>query len=292
MAGLIKPVSGEMESRKSDNTFTQYSFPENLGNHSMVFNFSAYSYNVDAGQESRVMISSIALPIPNNLSDSFNINVQKQELGGVGNAVREVAAMSAGGNLSMQGVLNAATSAVAGTARGKIAGLVDAVTGTNASKGLEIGLGALSNPRVALSFEGVELKTHSFSWTLAPQSARESDKLRNIIQKIKKSVLPTYNNTFGQKTFLNYPNVVDIFFLGTIEGYMYYFKRAMVSQFEVNYAGSGSPAFVEGGKPAVVTMTMNLTEIDIHTSEDYGGESVNNTLLSGTLTPITGTGAQ
>ena len=75
---------------------------------------------------------------------------------------------------------------------------------------------------------------------------------------------------------------------------MYYFKRAMVSQFEVNYAGSGSPAFVEGGKPAVVTMTMNLTEIDIHTSEDYGGESVNNTLVSGpaTPTPITGTGPQ
>jgi hypothetical protein len=54
---------------------------------------------------------------------------------------------------------------------------------------------------------------------------------------------------------------------------MYYFKRAMVSQFEVNYAGAGMPAFVEGGKPAVVTMTMNLTEIDIHTSEDYGGAS-------------------
>ena len=69
---------------------------------------------------------------------------------------------------------------------------------------------------------------------------------------------------------------------------MYYFKRAMVSQFEVNYAGAGSPAFVEGGKPAVVTMTMNLTEIDIHTSEDYGGESVNNTLVSGTSTPTTG----
>ena len=52
---------------------------------------------------------------------------------------------------------------------------------------------------------------------------------------------------------------------------MYYFKRAMVSQFEVNYSGSGAPAFVEGGKPAVVTLTMSLTEIDIHTSEDYGG---------------------
>ena len=181
--------------------------------------------------------------------------------------------MSAGGNLTMEGVMNAASSALAGTAKSKIAGLADAVLGTNAAKGVEIGLGNIANPRVALSFDGVELKTHSFSWTLAPQSARESEKLRDIIQKIKRCALPTYNNTFGQKTFLNYPNVVDVFFLGTTEGYMYYFKRAMISQFEVNYAGAGTPAFVEGGKPAVVTMTMNMIEIDIHTSEDYGGVS-------------------
>ena len=50
---------------------------------------------------------------------------------------------------------------------------------------------------------------------------------------------------------------------------MYYFKRAMISQFEVNYSGAGMPAFVEGGKPAVITMSMTLTEIDIHTAEDY-----------------------
>ena len=273
MALLIKPVSGEMASRRRNNTYTQYSFPENLGNHAIVFNFSEYSYDVDATQVSSILSSSIALPIPTNLVDSFNVNIQKQELGGVGNAAREMASMSAGGNLSTEGVINAVSSAVAGTAKNKVAGMADAVIGTNAAKGVEIGLGNIANPRVALSFDGVELKTHSFSWTLAPQSARESEKLKNIIQKIKRSALPTYNNTFGQKTFLNYPNVVDVFFLGTTEGYMYYFKRAMISQFEVNYAGAGTPAFVEGGKPAVVTMTMNMTEIDIHTSEDYGGVS-------------------
>ena len=273
MALLIKPVSGEMASRRRNNTYTQYSFPENLGNHAIVFNFSEYGYDVDATQVSSILSSSIALPIPTNLVDSFNVNIQKQELGGVGNAARETASMSAGGTLSTEGVINAVSSGVAGTAKNKVAGMADAVFGTNTAKGVEIGLGNLANPRVALSFDGVELKTHSFSWTLAPQSARESEKLKNIIQKIKRSALPTYNNTFGQKTFLNYPNVVDVFFLGTTEGYMYYFKRAMISQFEVNYAGAGTPAFVEGGKPAVVTMTMNMTEIDIHTSEDYGGDS-------------------
>lgn len=275
MAGLIKPVNGEMASRKVNNTYTQFSFPENLGNHAMVFNFSAYDYGTLGTQVNQILSTSIALPIPNNLSDTFNLRVAPTELGSVGNAVRSIVSATGEGNLSVSGVIEDVAGAVSGQAARKAAATIDSVVGTNTAKATEIATGTVSNPRIALAFDGIDLKTHSFTWTLAPQSARESEKLRQIIQQIKKSSLPTYNNTGGQKVFLNYPNVVDIFFLGTAEGFMYYFKRAMISQFEVNYAGAGTPAFVEGGKPAVVTMTMNLTEIDIHTSEDYGGTGSN-----------------
>ena len=260
-----------MASRKVNNTYTQYSFPENLGNHAMVLNFSAYDYGTLGSQVNQILGTSIALPIPNNLSDTFNLRVAPTELGSVGNAVRNIVSATGEGNLSVSGVIEDVAGAVSGQAARKAAATFDSVGGTNTAKAIEISTGTVVNPRIALAFDGIDLKTHSFTWTLAPQSARESDKLRQIIQQIKKSALPSYNNTAGQKVFLNYPNVVDIFFLGTTEGFMYYFKRAMISQFEVNYAGAGSPAFVEGGKPAVVTMTMNLTEIDIHTSEDYGG---------------------
>ena len=274
-AGLIKPVSGEMASRRRDKTYTQYSFPENLGNHAIVLNFSKYDYGTLGNQVSQLLGTSIALPIPSNLTDTFNMRVAPTELGSIGSAVRNLTSAVGENNLTMSGIQTEVAAAFSGQTGRRIAATFDSLGGTNTAKAVEVATGTVANPRIALAFDGIDLKTHSFTWTLAPQSPRESDKLRDIIQKIKRSALPSYNNTFGQKVFLNYPDVVDIFFLGTTEGYMYYFKRAMISQFEVNYAGAGQAAFLEGGKPAVVTMTMNLTEIDIHTSEDYGGDSTN-----------------
>jgi hypothetical protein len=281
MAKLISPVDGEMAGRKRTNTYTQFSFPNDLGNHAMILNFSAYDYGGIGSQVNQVLSSSIALPIPNNLADTFSIRVLPTELGSAGNAVREMVSAAGSGNLSAEGVLTAAKSAFSGQVARKAAAAFDSVGGTNTAKAIEVATGTVVNPRIALAFEGVDLKSHTFTWTLAPRSASESDKLRGIIQQIKKSALPSFNNSFGQKVFLNYPNVVDVFFLGTTEGFMYYFKRAMVSQFEVNYSGSGAPAFVEGGKPAVVTLTISITEIDIHTSEDYGGESTSASLIGG-----------
>lgn len=281
MAGLIRPADGEMASRRRENTYTQFSFPNDLGNHAMILNFSAYDYGGIGSQVNQILSSSIALPIPSNLADTFSIRVLPTELGSVGNAVREIVSAAGEGNINIEGVLESAKSAFSGQVARKAAAAFDSVGGTNTAKAIEVASGTVVNPRIALAFEGVDLKSHTFTWTLAPRSVSESEKLRDIIRLVKKSALPSFNNTFGQKVFLNYPNVVDIFFLGTTEGFMYYFKRAMISQFEVNYAGSGAPAFVEGGKPAVVTMTITLTEIDIHTSEDYGGESTSAALVGG-----------
>jgi hypothetical protein len=49
----------------------------------------------------------------------------------------------------------------------------------------------------------------------------------------------------------------------------------MVQQFQNNYTPNGL-AVVTGGKPAMVSMNMTLMEMDIHTSEDYGGVSTGN----------------
>jgi hypothetical protein len=262
-----------MASRRRNNTYTQLSFPDDLGNHAMILNFSAYDYGGLGKQVNQINLSSsIALPIPSNLADTFSMRVLPTELGSVGEATRDIVSMAGEGNLTAMGVFETAKSALAGKGTRIAAATLDSLTGTNTAKAIEVATGMVVNPRIALAFEGVDLKSHTFTWTLAPRSAAESDKLRKIIQQIKKSALPTFNNSFGQKVFLNYPNVVDVFFLGTTDGFMYYFKRAMISQVEVNYSGSGAPAFVEGGKPAVVGLTLSMTEIDIHTSEDYGGE--------------------
>ena len=267
-ANLIKPAKDVMESRTEANKYTQLSFPSNLGTYAIVFNFSEYKFNNTAGQVNQILETSIALPIPTNIIDTFNMRVAGAELGSIGGAVKDIASDVGTGNATVTGVVESVAGATTAVGLKKGAAAIDSLTGTNIQKAADIAGGYTTNPRLALAFEGVDLKVHNFSWTLAPRSERESDTIKDIIRIIKKNSLPTY--TLGTKAFLNYPSVVDIFFLGTAEDHMYYFKRCMVNQVSINYAGGGSVAFLEGGKPAVIQLQINFTEIDIHTAEDYG----------------------
>jgi len=273
---LIQPTESVISSNRSNAQYDIMAFPSKLGPHSIVFNFTKYEYSASAKKTSELTTKSVCLPLPTNLTDSFNIRVAGVELGALGT-------MAAESSSEIMGMLDRGGDAV---------GVMDYVTGLSAAadrsgfgagyllrqavekadtgviKGVEAATGIANNPNLALTFDGVDLKQHNFQWTLAPQSAEESERLKKIINYLKKSSLPTFRSGFG-KAFFNFPNVVDVFFLGSEPGYLYAFKRCMVNNLEFNYAGAGTPAFVEGGRPAVVNVTMNLMEMDIHTAEDY-----------------------
>lgn len=293
---LIEPVETAMRRSKSRSGYRIYSFPEDLGAHSLVFNFSEYDYGqAKSGTVNKVTTGSISLPIPNNLSDSFNVRVAAGELGLLGNIAAESAstleAKISGGGGGALDIINSMTGSLTGVGASLLLRNALEKADGGVIKGLEAATGYANNPHLALTFDGVDLKQHNFQWTLAPQSANESRILKNIIHEFKKAILPTYKPGFGRQ-FFNFPMVADLFFMGTLApedgkgNYLYSFKRCMVNTFEVNYAGNGSPTWVEGGKPAVVTMTMNLIEMDIHTAEDYGrtdGGDANSPVM--TMTP-------
>ena len=270
----ITPVATEMNRNRDGIRYTEMRFPDEIGPHAIVLNFSSYSSTPSGIIGRNGQPTSIALPIPNNIVDTFNMRVAGYELGAMGNLARTGAgevgrALRSGGDVDWDAIGRSTSAALGG--RAIAAGLARLGMPDNVRKGVEVGAGAIQNPFMALTFDGIDLKTHNFSWQLAPSSASESDKLNRIIQKIKREVLPSYSD--ATRSFLRYPSVVDIFFEGTTEGFLYPFKRCMVNSFETNYAGAGMPAFVEGGKPAVVTVTMSLTEMEIWTKEDFGDVS-------------------
>ena len=90
-ANLIKPAKDVMESRTEASKYTQLSFPSNLGTYAIVFNFSEYKFNNTAGQVNQILETSIALPIPTNIIDTFNMRVAGAELGSIGGAVKDIA---------------------------------------------------------------------------------------------------------------------------------------------------------------------------------------------------------
>ena len=311
--GLIKPAESVIQkNRKNQIGGNYYRFPSDLGAHSVILNFKQYQYGGSELKNS-VDTSSIVLPLPQNLQDSFRVNVGANQLGISGALAAELGAGSnralefAENNLStlydsiksigkstasglsdlseksfkdmLSTMRNALNSGLSGT--GDItqfvvkSGLASIFPGLMDAFG--DGKGTMMNPYAALTFSGVEMKQHNFNWIFAPKSNAESNVLKDISLEIKRNILPETKSVGGDFTggipvrnrgILRYPNMVDIFFLGLDQPYFYFFKTCMINGFDVNYTAQG-PAFLKGGKPAIVTMNMNLVEADIHTREDY-----------------------
>lgn len=155
---------------------------------------------------------------------------------------------------------------------------------TGVSQVADRALGSTVNPRESLAFEGVNLKSHSFEWTLSPTNKQDSDTLKAIVETLKRNSLPTYQTFAGLdnfKAYLKYPSIVDVYLLGVNPEYFMKFKSCMVSSITTNYSASGLTSILKGGKPAVVSLGVQLSELDIHTAEDYGavGETVEPTPL-------------
>jgi hypothetical protein len=309
----IKPAESVIQkNRKNQIGGNYYRFPSDLGAHSVILNFKQYQYGGSELKNS-VETSSIVLPLPQNLQDSFRVNVGANQLGISGALAAE---LGAGSNRALEfseNILSTLYDSIKSIGKSTASGLSDfsekpmkdmlkptlaalnsGLSGTGditqfvVKSGLAsifpglmdafgAGKGTMINPYAALTFSGVDMKQHNFNWTFAPKSSRESDVLKDISLEIKRNILPETKSVGGDFTrgipilnrgILRYPNMVDIFFLGLDQPYFYFFKTCMVNGFDVSYTPQG-PAFLKGGKPAIVTMNMNLVEADIHTREDY-----------------------
>ena len=265
--------------------------------HGIVFVFRSYDYStVDQVVKPGGRVGgSVSLPLPTNIQDSYDVNVNQFELGatsalaadlltgntsGLQSDIRSLTSSLTGGQNLPQGT-TASDLGQAGTAllqtlkaAGAFAGrnLLDTIGLDGISAGIDVAGGTVVNPHVALRFEGVNLKQHSFEWTLSPQSQREADQIKSIANKIRSAAAPSYAGGKGSsslsRALLNYPDLVDIWFVGLDQSYFYYFKPAMIQNFTVNYTPNGV-AIAKGGQPAVVNMSMTLTEASINTREDF-----------------------
>lgn len=288
-----------------------YTFPEDIGPHGLLMIFKKYSYKATRSllrndRPEAVENSSILLPIPNNIQDRYQVRVQRFDQGTYGDIISSSAASAASSGDNMVGAASSAlgnflpdvgnlgntimsgdsdqyksfAQDLGNSANFLLRKTLDGL-GPNVTRNFDAGFGSTLNPKAALSFEGVEMKNHSFDWTFAPKSPNESERLRNISNLVKRNVLPTYQDfsaggeAIVQRAMLRYPSTVDLFFLGVDPNYFMFFKTCMVQSFDLNLAPQGL-SILTGGKPSVVNMQMTLIESDIHTAEDYGATGTPN----------------
>ena len=254
-------------------------FPSNIGPHGMLLVFKDYKFQTSAKAPllnlptdgTNVVTASngaVLLPIPNTLNDSTSMNITRFDMADtLGYASSAAVSAYIGG--TFQDYVSTKTNSV--TAQDILA-TAQTIFGDNFYLGAAAqGIGAAINPKASLLFKGVDLKEYSFEWTLAPTDFDESETLRKIVRKIKSNALPSYRNeSIYTVAMLDYPSTVDIFLLGVDPNHYIKFKTAMISDVTINYTSNGL-SILKGGKPASVSLTIRLKEMDIHTANDYGG---------------------
>jgi hypothetical protein len=147
---------------------------------------------------------------------------------------------------------------VAGLAAGRVG---SAVAGLGL-QGIALGGAAVSgglamNPLMFMVFQRPEYRQFSLSWTLTPRNKKESDTIKNIVTACKKAASPESLAGF----LLTYPLVALIrMYPNDIFGHMR-FKPCIITSVQASYTGAPVPSFHKNGAPTMVTLTLNLQEM-------------------------------
>jgi len=264
-----------------------------VSGNSLGFNLGKAKFSVGLPSASK----GFALPIPANLATSYNARYSNEPLGVTGDIGRRVGAginmpedftaesiensikdAIDSANISSDDLKGAAAGGlISGIEAGSLAaaaatkilggGNLAALTGAGAAGFLRGALqvaGIARNPHLATVFTGVDFRTHSFQYKLIAKNKSESDTLRDMIYSFKHAMAPSY--TLGDHVF-QYPNQFDISLAAG--QYLFKFGRSVLTQFDVNYTGEGTPAFFEEtGAPYSVTLNMTFQETEIVTKRE------------------------
>lgn len=296
MTGFVTS-SAKINSRRQElRGGTKMKFPSDLGPQSLLMNFIDFKYDPNRGQVTNTInSSSILLPLPANLQDTLNVQATNAELGLTGAAVVAAVNGLSGGNARQLGTdmveaigefiskkqdkqsndnARDYISTYQAAARFLGRGILDAIPG--AGLALNVTSGTAVNPHATINFEGVTLRSHTFSWTFSPKSSAESDTLNSILKFLKKSSLPSYKSAgaavgaeIAPRALLTYPKLVTVSMLGINQDYFFQYKPSMIQVVDVRYNQGDTLALFAGGKPVVITLTIQMIEAEIHTAEDY-----------------------
>jgi len=146
--------------------------------------------------------------------------------------------------------------------------------GGDIARTIDMVTGATVNPKEALAFEGVDLKSHSFSWELYPSNRAETETIDKIVKLFKRNSLPEVQDLVPgvfEQTFLKYPSTVEIKLIGTNPQYFPVYKPCMIKSVNVSYENAaGTVPIMQGGVPGSVTLSVELQEMSAHTRDDIG----------------------
>jgi hypothetical protein len=218
--------------------------------------------------------STVVLPIQPSISDSNNVkwgSADMSTLQGMAASVAmkaitdtnnfaettsELASIASGISAGNQSIKSGLAALVAGRAAG-VKGLLTRVTG------------AIENPNMELLFDGPDLRTFSFSFSLSAREPEEAKTIRNIIRFFKQGMSVKRADT---GLFLQSPNTFEIKYMfgGTDEHpWINKIKECALTSCTVNYTPAGNYATYEDGSMTQYDLTLSFSELEPIYDDDY-----------------------
>jgi len=130
-------------------------------------------------------------------------------------------------------------------------------------------LGMTVNPMLFMSFQQPNYKEHSFEWILAPSSEMETRSLKTILDKFRYYMLP---EQIAGGAVLKYPSIVFVKLYPEDEFTMK-IRPCAVMNAQINHTGAGQPSFFKNGAPTVVTLSLQLREIQLWDKTNFDGSA-------------------
>jgi hypothetical protein len=150
------------------------------------------------------------------------------------------------------------------------------IGGTAIQTGIDTSTGTAMNNFSTVAFNDVRLRQFTFSWTFLPESEEEVNYIEEIKNKFKRFALPRYSSAnptdagWISRVLFEYPHICNASLFGVDRNSFFSFKPAMIQSIQTSYRGpDGHVAFLKGGKPAMIDLSLTMQEIAIWTAEDY-----------------------
>ena len=137
---------------------------------------------------------------------------------------------------------------------------------------IELSTGIQTNPNLAMLFQGPTLKSHQFSWKLAPRTLGETVSARRILGIFKRAMHPERLNA-STTGFLKYPSECLIQFHGPRDHFLYAIRPVIVEDVTINYAPAGIPSFFDGTyEPTIIDLTIRVRETSYYLRDSFDNE--------------------
>jgi hypothetical protein len=139
--------------------------------------------------------------------------------------------------------------------------------------------GVILNPNVELLFQGTDLRNLQLNYKLVPRNSTEAEKIKNIIDVFRKSMLPSFAKNgdirFSEGTnlannFIQVPNVCKLTFMrgGDRNPDVAQYKMCAITNVEVNYTPDGTYATYGDGTMVAYGLSLSFQETKLVFAEE------------------------